>query len=174
MTTIRKALERTRGRRFMFIDVELRQDDARLSDGFSVTGALYEPHGTWSGKAQYTNGRYPDASGAMHEEILQFAPELAPLVSVHLADPNGVPMHAVANGWYFYSGAARGYEESRNESWHNPEGLSDLERGARALNIPAADLPAGMDKEQFAAFAESLRGRWAEQARVALELLEGL
>lgn len=173
MTTIRKALERTRGRRFMFIDVEL-QDDARLSDGFSVTGALYEPHGTWSGKAQYTNGRYPDASGAMHEEILQFAPELAPLVSVHLADPNGVPMHAVANGWYFYSGEGREYELKNHGADYIARQGTDHERAARALHIPAADLPAGMGKEQFAAFAESLRGRWAEQAQAARELLERL
>jgi hypothetical protein len=84
-------------------------------------------------------------------------------------------MHAVANGWYFYSGDARRWEESRpNETWHNRESLTDVERAARALHIPVADLPEGLDREGFAAFADSLRGRWAAMAADARALLESL
>jgi len=175
MTTIQKTIERARGNRFMRITVELREGDPRgLSDAFSVTGELYEPHGTWSGAARYRNGREADALGMMHDEIRLFAPELAPLIDVHLADPSGVPMHAVANGWYFYSGEARRYEESHGDTWSNRDGLTDIERAARSLNIPAADLPEGMDRNEFEAFAESLRSRWAQQAQVARDLLESL
>lgn len=175
MTTIRKCIERKRGKRFIVIDAELRQGDSRgLSDGFSITGAVYEPHGTWSGEAQFRNGRYPDASGAIHEEILQFAPELKPLVDVHLADPDGVPMHAVANGWYFYSGQAREYEQEHHGADYVARQGTDRERAARALHIATDYLPEGMGKRQFAAFAEALRPEWAEQARVAREMLERL
>jgi len=172
--TITKTIELERDRALMRITVELREGHPTLSDGFSVTADLYEPRKTQTGRQRYEIGRDIDAGGAMHEKILRWAPELAPLVAVHLADPDGTPMHAVANGWYFYSGKAREWEEARNESWHNREGLTDHERAARALHIPPADLPEGMDKEQFEAFAESLRTRWAEQARAARELLEML
>jgi hypothetical protein len=175
MTTITKTIERKRGRSFMRIQLELREDDPRgLSDAFSITGELYEPHGTWDGRAQYRNGREPDASGMLHDEIRRFAPELEPFLTVHLADPNGVPMHAVANGWYFYSGQARRYEEERGETYANREGLSDQERAARALNIPAAELPEGLDQDGFTAFAASLSQRWADQAATARALLESL
>lgn len=175
MTTIRKTVERQRGKRYIRITAELRVNDSRgLSDGFSITADLYEPHGTWSGLARYRNGREPDCGGCLHDEIRLFAPELAPLIDVHLACPNGVPMHAVANGWYFYSGKARHWEIDHGATYANRGGLSDHERGAQALNIPAGDLPVGMDRAQFEVFADSLRGRWALQAQTARALLETL
>ncbi len=169
---MRKVIQRQMGRDFMVITAELRENDSRgLSDGFSVTAHLYEPHGTWSGKARFDNGRDCDSAGAMHTEILKFAPELAPVVAVHLADPDGTPMGAIANGWYFYSGKASAYER---DSWSNPEGLSDRERAARALHIPVDDLPEGLDREGFTSFAESLRERWAAQAAEAKAVIESL
>jgi hypothetical protein len=99
---------------------------------------------------------------------------LAPLLDVHLADLNGVPNHAVTNGWYYYSGGARVYEEEHGDTWSNREGLSDRERGARSLHIPVDDLPESLDRNGFEQFAETLRPRWAEQARVARELFEKL
>lgn len=163
-------IERSRGRRFMRITAELREDHERLSDGFSVTGELYEPHGTWSGAAQYRNGRECDSCGnfaCLHDEIRLFAPELGPVIDVHLADPDGVPMHAEANGWYFYSGAAR----ATDSPWDNRRGLSDHERAAEALNIPPSMLPKRLDREQFAAFCQALRAHWAAQAAAARAVL---
>lgn len=46
--------------------------------------------------------------GACHEEILAVRPSLKPFVALHLADSNGVPMHAEANGWYWLAGAMGG------------------------------------------------------------------
>lgn len=175
MTTITKTVEKVRPNGdFLLITAELRLDHPTLSDGFAITAKLWEKHGTRTGKRRRESGQEQDASGCIHDDIVRAIPRLKPLVLVHLADPDGVPMHAAANGWYFYSGKAREWEESRPEPWHNPERLSDLARGARALNIPAEDLPSGMNREQFEAFTESLRPRWAEQARVARELLESL
>ena len=41
------------------------------------------------------------ACGAIHYEIAKQMPELAPLLLVHLADDNGVPMHAFENAGYW-------------------------------------------------------------------------
>lgn len=132
-------------------ELELREDDPRgLSDAFAVTGELYERHGTWSGKAQHENGREPDACGAIHGEILKAFPGLAPLVALHLSDPDGVPMHAAANAAYFIR-----------------EGKRDA--AARTLRVAEADLPA--EAEDVPAFVEAQRARWSEEAQTGRELL---
>ena len=41
------------------------------------------------------------ACGAIHDEIAKQMPELKPLLLVHLADQNGVPMHAYENAGYW-------------------------------------------------------------------------
>ena len=40
----------------------------------------------------------------MHETILQYWPELAPIIALHLSDDTGEPMHSEANGWYWLQG----------------------------------------------------------------------
>jgi hypothetical protein len=168
-----KIVERQRGKKFLRIELAIHQGDS-VSDGFAITADLYEPHGTWDGRAQYRNGREPDAVGCMHDEIRVFAPELQPFIDVHLANLDGVPMHAVANGWYFYSGDARRREESRGGIWSNRDGLTDRELAAQALGIPVEDLPGGLDHNGFEAFAESLRPYWAAQAQTARELFDSI
>lgn len=172
---ITKTVERQSGRDYLVITAELRENDpSGISDGFAITASLYEARGNRSGKSRFEQGRDCDACGCLHDEIRETAPELTPLVDVHLAGLDGTPMHAVANGWYFYSGEARRYEESRGETWSNREGLSDRERGARALSIPVEQLPEGLDKAGFSAFAESLADYWLQQAHDARALLESL
>ncbi|MBO0676813.1 hypothetical protein JRC04_04990 [Mycolicibacterium sp. S2-37] len=159
---------------FYRIEVELRQDDSNLSDGFAVTTLVYEKRGNRSGRSRYNAGRDADGGGAAHDAILKVAPELAPVVAVHLADPDGVPMHAVANGWYFYSGEGEDYERRHYGQDYIDRQGTRRERAARALHIPADELPEGMTKEQFTAFAESLRPRWADMAAAARKIIEGL
>jgi hypothetical protein len=165
--TVTKIVERQRGKKFLRIELSI------YDYGFAIMADLYEPHGTWDGRAQYRNGRKADAIGTMHDEIRVFAPELQPFIDVHLADLDGVPMHAVSNGWYFYSGDARRWEESHNDTWSGG-GLTDRERAARALNIPVKDIPEGLDRSGFEALAESLRPYWVAQARVARELFDSI
>jgi len=48
------------------------------------------------------NGRKVwEMGGCIHEEIIKHFPELQPLVDIHLADEDGVPMHAYSNASYF-------------------------------------------------------------------------
>jgi hypothetical protein len=121
---------------------------------FSVTGEQWQTLRHYNRRTERETGLL--GMGAMHETILEAFPYLEPVVAVHLADDYGTPMHAVANGWYFYSDAYQG----------------TLEQAARALHIDPAELPEGLDRDGFEAFAESLRPRWKQQAERALAVIE--
>ncbi|AVO21398.1 hypothetical protein PBI_MEGABEAR_90 [Mycobacterium phage Megabear] len=140
---------------------------------WSVTGQIWERHGTWSGRRRAEKLLDPDMGGCIHGHILARFPELAPVIAVHLASESGVPMHAFENGWYFYSGQAREYEQ-QHIPHANPEGLSDLARAARALHIDQSLLPEGMTVAEFRVFVESLSPVWARQAAAARAVLESL
>lgn len=163
-----------------YIEIEIeateRGGSDGLSAGFAVTCTGWEKRGTWSGRAAKRNGRECTYGGADHETILRAAPELAPLVVAHLADPDGTPMHAEANGWYFYSGKAADYERGmvtagQDYGYSRELETPDRDRAARALHIPAEDLPTGLDREGFSAFVASLADRWQEQANAARAVL---
>lgn len=146
---------------------------AELTTHFSVTGSAWYGRGKLTGTQRHRRHYDPDASGMLHTEILAAIPALAPVIAVHLADPLGMPMHAFANGWYFYSGQCSAWERAHPVHPSNREELTDHQRGARALHIAEAELPEGMDREQFMAFAETLRPRWLEMALAALAVIEG-
>jgi hypothetical protein len=61
-------------------------------------------HYSITGIVKKLDKRYRDpfiTGGAIHEIILKHFPELAPIVKVHLSEPDGVPMHAEANARYW-------------------------------------------------------------------------
>lgn len=150
-----------------------------ISPGFTITLLGWEKRGTWSGRAACRNGRDPAHVGADHALILEAAPELAPIVAAHLCAPDGTPMHALANGWYFYSGKASSHERrmvaaGKDYGYSRSLETSDHDRAARALHIPPANLPENMTEEQFREFAESLAPVWAELARAAREALAAM
>jgi hypothetical protein len=163
--------------RFITVTAGLHHIDGNDRPYFSVTCDIWENGRKLTGVQRHRRGYESEGGGAAHEVILEAFPELAPVVLVHLADDCGAPMHAVENGWYFYSGRARHYEESRRQHYpadREPYNLPDIERAARALNVTVADIPAGLTRDTFAAFVESLRPRWAAQAAAAVALLESL
>lgn len=142
--------------------------------GFSITAELWERRGYSTGCVRARYGREPDRGGQITDEIRQVAPELQPLLVVHLADPDGTPIHAATNGWYFYSGAAEAYELKHYGQAYVDRAGSSHDRAAEALHIHPGELPVGMDMAAFRAFAATLTNRWAEQARVAREVLEAM
>ena len=163
-----------------YIEIEAIERDGSdgFSAGFAITATGWDKRGGWSGRKRSRNAhgmpRDCDFCGQCHDLILAVAPELAPLVTAHLAGQDGTPMHAVANGWYFYSGAASAYERERYSAEHAARYGSDHDRAAQALNIPPADLPRGLDRERFTAFAASLADRWAAQAQAARDALAAM
>jgi hypothetical protein len=117
--------------------------------------------------------------GAMHEAILAKFPEVGDFVALHLADENGEPMHAEANGYYWLSGALGGLGEKYN-------GLND-DRGnsvqeclaifASHVRISVEQADALIDsfkggqskvREQFAAWVVAQRPRWKAEADAAV------
>lgn len=74
---------------------ELVKLDGNAKAYFSITGEVYNPRSRRRGGDGFIMG------GAIHEVILAYWPNLAPLVNVHLSDIDGVPMHAAANAAYW-------------------------------------------------------------------------
>lgn len=158
---------------------ELRDNSGTLSPGFSVTGSLWAKHPNAHGRTRKRMGLDSDVAGCIHGDILAAFPNLAPIVKMHLADPDGLPMHAKANGWYFYSGGASAYERAmiakgRDYGYSRLLETSDHERAARALSIDPAELPTGLTRDQFEAFVDSLAQRYADDAAEARRVLESL
>jgi len=61
-------------------------------------------HYSITGTVKKLDKRFRDpviTCGAIHEIILEHFPELAPIVKVHLSEPDGLPMHAEANARYW-------------------------------------------------------------------------
>lgn len=165
---------------YLEITVEERLGDHTLSDGFSITGLRWDRRDGTCGRTRKKQGHDADVAGCIHEEILAALPQLAPIVAVHLADPTGLPMHAKANGWYFYSGKAAAYErrkvaEGEDHGYSRMLERSDHDRAADALHIAPERLPKDLrTREEFDAFVDGLGQTYHEQARLAREVIAGL
>lgn len=161
-----------------YIEVTAEERDGAdgLSAGFAITADLWEKQGNVTGRARKRLGREQDRGGCLHDEILAAFPHLAPIVHVHLSNPDGLPMHAKANGWYFYSGGASAYErqsiaEGKDYGYSRLLEKSDHDRAAQALHIAPVDLPTGLSRDEFDAFVDGLAGRYAEDVATARQVL---
>ena len=169
-----------RSRVVVHLQLRERADPGGLSPAFSVTTDRYERHGTHSGRSRHHRDRDPDSCGCQHELALLAFPELALLVDLHLADSEtGEPMHAEANGLYFYR-TARGLPDGWSDDYRHAarEGLTTEAYARRVAcsilrvdeisleDVPEEDLPAA-----FHCFVEDQRERWsgrsARRARAA-------
>jgi hypothetical protein len=75
------------------VRADLIHRDGNKKPYFSITGEV---------DRRAKNNRWVcELAGAIHDEIAKRMPELAPLLLVHLADDNGVPMHAFENAGYW-------------------------------------------------------------------------
>lgn len=77
----------------MKVRAELHQLGMNPKAHFSITGEVERKAG---------NNRWVfESCGAIHDQIAKQMPQLKPLLLVHLADENGVPMHAYENAAYW-------------------------------------------------------------------------
>jgi hypothetical protein len=93
-------------------------DGHRVPLFFRVEGGLHYIRGNAAPYFSLTytqhrrgNRNQCQSGGAGHERILELFPRFADLAALHLADIDGVPMHAEANGWYYLAGALGGAGE---------------------------------------------------------------
>lgn len=160
-------------------ELEIRGEDSTLSAGFSLCGSLYESHGTWSGKAQHENDRDIDSGGQIRGDLLRAFPFLEDFARMHLSDLDGVPMHAIANGLYFYRyardipqqyGFDNKYGEAQREGFEDPRDyardvtckLLRIDSTADLDAIPYED--AKQFSRAFAQFCDEQRARWREES----------
>lgn len=138
-------------RHFIIANIGLHYIKGNHDAYWCATGELYEPHGTWSGRACFNNNREPDVCGAIHDDILEAWPHLAPVVALHMADSQGFPMYAVENGRY--------HLERRRDY------------AASLYRCTEDELPDVADVETY---CEANRERWREEAQEAWRILRGL
>src|SRR4029077_3419483 len=113
-------------------------------------------------------GREPDGWGAIGDTLARYFPEIAPIAALHLSDPDGAPMHAEANGWYWYSS----YDGKGTHAF--PDERSDYDVACDYLRLPPGGIPSPQNRRSFKELVDSQRERWADEAREARKLLESL
>lgn len=130
---------------------------------FAVTAEIY---------AQGDRRGDPSTCGCCHDEVLKTWPELAPVVALHLADIDGAPMHAEANGLYHLG--------------FGPYGTRNDKIAAEHFRIPEEDVPTliarihavvaenGWYPSEYAKYIAECRPRWKAEADAARVLLQSL
>ena len=113
-----------------------------------------------------------DLDGAIHEKILEHFPELQILVDLHLADANGVPLHAWENGAYWAGFSKYVSRDVANIGRH----LRIEDSEAQSLLCQVDDLvengykPPSAIKEACDIF--DLPARWKAEAQEGLQVLQ--
>lgn len=116
--------------------------------------------------------------GCLHEEILQYRPDLKPLTDIHLSTLDGVPMHAEANGWYWLAkacGIKQPYEPDQSEldsfvifGEHIRKTLKEAHEILKRVKTSANPRLA------WQAEVQELLPHWKTQAKNALKLIESI
>lgn len=161
--------------------VRVRVNDRELSDGFSVTGSCWEAKGSWSGLRRSRKAAIdPEVSGCIHPAILAAFPTLQGAIELHLSDLDGVPMHAAANGLFYYR-AAHGF----GDGWTDQYGYALRENltpaayamrtACRLLRVEAIELDTvdpAMLEFAFEEFVTAQRPRWRQEALAVYDYLK--
>lgn len=171
------------GSRIIKVEAGLRYINGNSSPYFSVTGEIGRP-----------KARDCDTCGCLHDEILKYWPDLAPIVALHLSHADGLPMHAEANGWYdlagYYGGAGQEYYRGNSKGhfggeYRFPTPDECLQIFADHVRVPPArarELADGWkcdddpkaSRRSFAQWLDTQAGRFAQEAQNACDLLDRL
>lgn len=147
------------------VTIELADDCKNGHQDFSITADIYE-----AGKRKIDKNFI--AGGCCHDEILKAYPEFKIFVDLHLCDYNGVPMYAVANGYYFLKNGFCNNGLKPDQKFFDKEfcnyyniDLSDFEELNKSFN-----------QTDFALKLESLGilQKWKDKAQKAIKYLEEL
>lgn len=119
---------------------------------FSITGSAYE------------KGFRQPTTGCVHDEIEAFYPGVyTDLIAMHLSNIDGVPMHAVENGYYFIQ-CVRG---DKNAGQYCNYTIETIMRHLRIGREEAESLLT-MKKETFVQYCEDQKPRWKKEAEAAI------
>ena len=113
----------------------------------------------------YERGR-DVGGGAAHDTMIKILPELKKHIDLHLSDINGVPLHAVENGFYYL----------KNPNKYNVQVVADH---FRISTSEASKLQKGVKKEELTKndiilFVEQQKIRWKKEADNAIKWIRKL
>jgi hypothetical protein len=140
----------------LIIEIEIHSCAPATQDpDFSITGMIFE-------KGNPRVDKYMIGGGCIHDDILAVRPDLKLFVDLHLSDFNGVPMHAVANGFYHMKSSDKPMTKEQFCEYYRikPDQYDVL------INCP--------NQLQYAVNLDRLGilTQWKEQADAGIELLE--
>ena len=129
---------------------------------FAITGSLY--------RGRITTECNLIRCGSIHDTINEYMPELKVFTRLHLCTFEGVPMHAVDNGYYHLK---NGFT---NAGPQTPEFPQKYKEYYRLNSGQFAQLQQAENKLHFAIMLESLGivNQWRQEATKAIKILEDL
>jgi hypothetical protein len=106
------------------------------------------------------NGRH-ESGGCNHELIMKHAPEFKDLIDLHLSDIDGVPMHALENGWYWMG----------RTKWEkgNVKNLAEHFRVSEAIAEDMINDPTITKESLGREIEEYYKPRWKAEAEAAIK-----
>lgn len=152
-----------RGGKNIIVNIRLNDECKNGHQDFSITGDVYKANSPKTDRNHLMGG-------CIHDEILKAFPEFKIFVNLHLCDFDGVPMYAVANGFYHLS---EGFNDIKPEDKNFPSKYCEYYR----ISLDQFNkLSQSKNKLQYALNLESLGilAQWKEEAQKAIEILEGL
>lgn len=145
----------------MYINIRLNDECKNGHQDFAITADIYE-------KGKPKIDKYYIMGGCCHDEILEVRPDLGIFVDLHLSDYKGIPMHAIANGFY-----------------HLREGLDNTKPDSSNFKVEFCNyyritpeqfdvLNTSENQIQYATklIALGILEQWEKQANEAIKLLE--
>lgn len=116
----------------------------------------------------YVNGilYYFNGGGCNPEILYKYFPEYADIIKMHLSDSVGVPIHCIANGFHYYSCMDHFILDSHLR-------LS-RQQTISLCNILDNITEANLRMHNFTEFCVSQFGRYAEEAKKAIELFNAI
>jgi hypothetical protein len=152
------------GTQILTAKISLADDCRNGHQDFSLTGTIYR-----AGKPRLD--AYIDSCGAIGDTIAEHMPELAIFNRLHLCDYDGVPMHAIANMFYFIRN-----KFNSNNAVDTPEHKAEYCEHYRILETEFDALRNAETAIHFAVIFRDLPilARWKAEAAEAIALLEEL
>jgi hypothetical protein len=143
------------------IHIKLDDDCHNGHNDFSITATIWE-------KDKPRNDRNMICGGCCHDKIVKARPDLKIFVDLHLADVNGAPMYAVANGFYHLK---EGFNDTKPTE---PTFKKEYCEYYRLTENQFETLRTSEDEQVFAYYLSELGilKQWKEQADEAIKILE--
>lgn len=153
--------QKTVGDEVIIAKIRLDDECKNGHQDFSITGDIYV-----AGKQRTDKNHI--AGGCIHDEILKHFPEFEIFINLHLCDYKGIPMHAVANGFYHLQNGFEGTPPTKFKEKYC--------KYYRVSSYQFHELSKSESQLQFALNLQrvGVLRRWEKEANEAIKILEGL